>query len=218
MSLFKPYRWYADREIEREAEAILRQMQASPKYVPKFPMDPSRVAEFLGLDVVWDSIPPDAQGQIAARILPTERLIEINEDIPSLRGGYGTSTIAHEVGHWVLHINHDEVEGLTKQQLLFEEDIQPFLCRSVGELRGIEWQAQYFGGCLLMPRFVLEEKRRDRILTKWSHLYAMADELGITISNLTTRLQDIGWIYIPKGSKQIYPGKTAPNGQIEMFG
>lgn len=124
MSLFKPYRWYADKEeIEREAEEILRQMQATSKYAPKFPLDPSRVAEFLGLDVVWDSIPPDPQGQIAARILPTERLIEINEDISSLRGGFGTSTIAHEVGHWVLHINHDEVEGLTKQQLLFEETI-----------------------------------------------------------------------------------------------
>jgi len=124
LSLFKPYRWYADKEeIEREAEEILRQMQATSKYAPKFPLDPSRVAEFLGLDVVWDSIPPDPQGQIAARILPTERLIEINEDISSLRGGFGTSTIAHEVGHWVLHINHDEVEGLTKQQLLFEETI-----------------------------------------------------------------------------------------------
>jgi len=69
-----------------------------------------------------------------------------------------------------------------------------------------------------MPHFVLEEKRKGRVLTKWSHLYAMADELGITISNLVTRLQDIGWIYIPKGSKQIYLGKAAPNGQIEMFG
>ena len=218
MSLFKPHRWYPDKEeIEREAEGILRQMQAKPKYAPKFPIDPSCVAEFLGLDIVWDSIPPDAQGEIAARILPIERLIEINEDIPSLRGGFGSSTIAHEVGHWVLHINHDEVEGLTKQQVLFEATIQPFLCRSVSELKGIEWQAQYLAGCLLMPRFVLEEKRKGRILTKWSHLYAIADELGVTISNLTTRLQNLNWIYIPNGSKQIYLSKAAQSGQIEMF-
>ncbi|PSM46609.1 Zn peptidase, partial [Chroococcidiopsis sp. CCALA 051] len=45
-------------------------------------------------------------------------------------------------------------------------------------------------------------------LTKWKHLYAMKDELGVTISNLTHRLQELGLIYIPKDSKQIYLGKA----------
>lgn len=35
----------------------------------------------------------------------------------------------------------------------------------------------------------------------------MQDDLGVTISNLINRLQDLGWIYIPEGSKQIYPRK-----------
>jgi glyoxylate utilization-related uncharacterized protein len=60
-----------------------------------------------------------------------------------------------------------------------------------------------------MPQFKLEDVKRGRDLTKWRHLYAMKDELGVTISNLTNRLQDLGWIYIPTGSKQIYPGKAA---------
>jgi hypothetical protein len=29
-------------------------------------------------------------------------------------------------------------------------------------------------------------------LTNWRHLYAMKDELGVTISNLKNRLQDLG--------------------------
>lgn len=108
-----------------------------------------------------------------------------------------------------------------------EEAVKLFLCRSAGDkvnqvnvksqLDKIEWQAQYFASCLLMPRYKLEEKRRGRDLTRWSHLYAMQEELGVTISNLKNRLQDLGWIYIPKGSKQIYPGKTAPNGQTKLF-
>jgi Zn-dependent peptidase ImmA (M78 family) len=128
-------------------------------------------------------------------------LIEINDAIPELRQGFGNSTIAHEVGHWVLHINYDEVNGLSKQQelKLGLEDIQPFLCRSVVAQQGIEWQAQYFAGCLLMPRDILVDVARGRNLTVWKHLYAMKDELGVTISNLTNRLQDIGWINIPKG-------------------
>lgn len=221
MSVFKPYRFYSSEDLEHEANAILSCMQTTLKYAPEFSLDPSCVAEFLGLDIVWDRIPPDAQGKIAARILPLERLIEINEDISELRGGFGASTIAHEIGHWVLHINQDEVEGLTKQQELnlgFKETIKPFLCRSIGELRGIEWQAQCFASCLLMPRLVLEDKRRGRNLTRWQHLYAMADELGVTISNLTNRLQSLGWIYIPKQSKQIYLDRTVQSEQAGLFG
>lgn len=195
-------------------------MQATPNYIPKFPLDPSRVAEFLGLDIVWDTIPPDTEGRIAARILPLEHLIEINDAIPELRGGFGASTIAHEVGHWVLHINQAEIDGLTKQQELNLglEEVPPFLCRSVSNSQGIEWQAQYFAGCLLMPRYVLKDVARGRNLTNWKHLYAMADDLGVTISNLKHRLQSINWIVLPKGSKQVYLGKSAPSEQTKLFG
>jgi Zn-dependent peptidase ImmA (M78 family) len=184
-------------------------MQKIPQYAPKFPLDPSRVAEFLGLDIVWDNIPPDVHGRIAARILPLDRLIEINDSIPELRGGFGSSTIAHEVGHWILHINQHKVDEFNQQQALDLglADIQPFLCRSINAQQGIEWQAQYFASCLLMPRYILKDCAQGRKLTLWPHLYAMAEDLGVTISNLKNRLQDLGWINIPKGSKQIYPGK-----------
>lgn len=212
MSLFKGARFYSKEEIERNANDILKLMQKTPKYAPKWPLDASRVAEFLGLDVVWDSIPPDEQGLIAARILPLDHLIEINEDIPELRGGFGQSTIAHEIGHWVLHVNPDEVDKCLKQ-LEQGNDIavEPFKCRSVSSQKGIEWQAQYFASCLLMPQFKLEEMRVGRNLTRWPHLYAMAEDLGVTISNLTNRLKNLDWILIPDGSRQIYRGKAAPS-------
>ncbi|NES93431.1 ImmA/IrrE family metallo-endopeptidase, partial [Okeania sp. SIO2B9] len=44
------------------------------------------------------------------------------------------------------------------------------------------------------------EKRQGKDLTKWSNLYKIKDELGVSISNLTYRLQEFGWIYIPKES------------------
>ncbi|MFM6397849.1 MAG: Zn peptidase, partial [Planktothrix sp.] len=55
----------------------------------------------------------------------------------------------------------------------------------------------------------LEEKRQGRDLTQWRHLYKIKDELGVSISNLTNRLQELGWISIPKGERTIYPGKAA---------
>ena len=220
MNLFKPYRYYRREEIERLANGLLNRMQATPKYAPKWPFDANRVADFLDIGVVWDSILPDKEGLIAAKILPLQRQIEINKDILHGPEGLEASTIAHEIGHWELHINQDEADGFVEQLELdvgIERTIKPFLCRSISSLEGIEWQAQYFASCLLMPRYILEEKRKGRDLTKWPHLYAMRDDLGVTISNLTNRLQDQGLIYIPKGSSQIYPGNAAPNGQKKFI-
>ena len=220
MSLIQYPSYLSKEYIEHEVEKLLEHMRAVPQYAPKPPIDPQRVADFLDLTVVWDSIPPDTGGQIAARILPLMREIQINDAIPELRGGFGNSTLAHEIGHWILHINHNEVDGSSKQQALELglESIEPFLCRSVSDQQGIEWQAQYFAGCLLMPRYILEDVARRFKLTNWHHLYAMKDDLGVTISNLTHRLQDLGWINLPKGSKQIYPGKSAPTGQTNLLG
>ncbi len=211
MSILKPYRFYRRESIERRANEILRRMQTTPNFAPEWPFEASLVADFLDLGVVWDWIPPDEQGAIAARILPTVRLIEINEDIQEKSKGFIESTIAHEIGHWVLHINHDQLELIESETSKIQSD-EPFVCRGAtveSHLASIEWQAQYFASCLLMPRPILEEKRQGRDLTQWRHLYKMKDELGVSISNLTNRLQELGWISIPKGERTIYPGKAA---------
>jgi hypothetical protein len=53
----------------------------------------------------------------------------------------------------------------------------------------------------------LEEVRRGRNLINRQHLGAIADELGITISNLINRLQDLEYLEKGGNSKQLYPGK-----------
>ena len=209
MSIFRPFRFISKIEIEACALDVFLKMQATPEYVPKFPMDASRVAEFLDLDIVWDTIPSDDLGEIAARILPLEKLIEINENIPQLRGGFGESTIAHEIGHWILHIDSEEVTRYQRlQKKGIDVPVKPLLCRSGDNLAGIEWQAQYFAGCLLMPQHILVESIARKNLTKWQHLYKIAEEFGVTISNLTTRLQDLGWIQLNQDSRKIYLTKN----------
>jgi transcriptional regulator with XRE-family HTH domain len=217
----RTYRFFSKAEIERSANEILRQMQAK-KIIPNWPLDVTRVADFLEVRICYDVIPPDEEGQIVAKIVHQERAIIINEDISNFQNKFcSSSIIAHEIGHWVLQLNKDEVETLSQQRKMnsnVEKNGDTFLCRLASEQldlyslnnqeNWVEWQAQYFADCLLMPRHVLEEKRKGRDLTKWSHLYAMRDELGVSISHLINRLQDLGWIYIPKGSKQIYQGKA----------
>ena len=202
MSVFRPFRFISKLEIEAAALDVWLQM--SQLHGERLlPVDASLIAEFLGLDLVWDTIADDEQGAIAARILPLEKLIEINENIPELKGGFGESTIAHEIGHWILHIDTEQVERFIRlKQKGMSIQVKPFLCRS-SNLARIEWQAQYFAGCLLMPQHVLTKLKQDKDLTKWQHLYQMAEELGVTISNLTTRLQDLGWIYVDSDTRQI---------------
>jgi Zn-dependent peptidase ImmA (M78 family) len=206
-------------EIERRAEEVLMRVQAKRKRPLKWPIDAGHVAEALGLDMDCGDIPPDEQGAISAMILPTEGKIVMNENNRELPKGFEESSIAHEIGHWELHIDQHAVSNFVElRDCGTETTVDPFLCRNVSSQKGIEWQAQYFAGCLLMPQFKLEDVRRGRNLTNWRHLYAMRDELGVTISNLTNRLQELGWIYIPKSSKQIYLGKAVPSREKRAFG
>ncbi|MFN6479882.1 helix-turn-helix domain-containing protein [Nostoc sp. DedQUE07] len=213
------YKFYSKEEIERVANNTLKLMHKN-NFPPRWPMDASRVADSLDIAISFAKIVPDEQGPIVAKILPMEREIILNQDIQELQGKLHESTIAHEIGHWLMHVTQYEAENLRKEinnNLEVEETQNIFFCRSIIEQLDtykvnikhdhIEWQAEYFASCLLMPTFKLEEVRRGRDLTNWRHLYAMQDDLGVTISNLINRLQDLGWIYIPEGSKQIYPRK-----------
>lgn len=203
MSVFRPFRFISKLEIEACALDVWLLMERSHHSL-QLPIDASLIAEFLDLDLVWDTIPDDEQGAIAARILPMEKLIEINENIPELKGGFGESTIAHEIGHWILHIDTVQVErSIRLRQKGIDVQVKPFFCRK-SNLARVEWQAQYFAGCLLMPQHILKDLKQGKDLTKWQHLYQMAAELGVTISNLTTRLQDLGWIYLDADTRQIY--------------
>jgi Zn-dependent peptidase ImmA (M78 family) len=204
VSVFRPFRFISKLEIEASALDVWLQMEKADNKL-QLPIDAGIIAEFLDLDLVWDTIPDDEHGAIAARILPLEKLIEINENIPELRGGFGTSTIAHEIGHWILHIDTEKVERYIRlKEKGIEIQVQPFLCRSQNNLARIEWQAQYFAGCLLMPQHILTELKQNKDLTTWQHLYQMAEELGVTISNLTTRLQELGWIYLDNDTRKLY--------------
>ena len=210
MSVFHPFRFIPKIEIEAYALDVWLKMEKAQNEL-QLPLDASLIAEFLELDLVWDTILDDSQGAIAARILPLEKLIEINENIPQLRGGFGESTIAHEIGHWILHIDRVQVERYIRlKQKGVDIQLEPFLCRQEDNLAGIEWQAQYFAGCLLMPQHILTELIQGKDITQWSHLYQISQELGVTISSLTTRLQDLGWIALDPSIRKIQLSKTTP--------
>ncbi len=206
MTIFKPFRFLSRQEIEAQALCVLNKMAKHPHYGLTFPLDTTLVAEFLNLNLWWDELPADEMGLIAAMILPLDRIIGINEQIQKFGEGFIQSTIGHEIGHWILHIDHEEVtkcDRLLKKGLKVK--VKPLLRQNNKVLEGREWQAQYFSSCLLMPEYILIEKSKDKDLTKWGDLHSLKNELGVTISNLIYRLRGLGWIC--KEGKRIYRPK-----------
>ncbi|MBN1626109.1 MAG: ImmA/IrrE family metallo-endopeptidase [Deltaproteobacteria bacterium] len=79
------------------------------------------------------------------------KLILIDETLAQReKTGRACFTCAHETGHWVLHRQYVQEAQRT-------EGKEVIICREVDSKQPIEWQADYFAGCLLMPEKPLRE-------------------------------------------------------------
>ncbi|GLQ93478.1 ImmA/IrrE family metallo-endopeptidase [Dyella acidisoli] len=115
---------------------------------PYFP-----IAQFmeLGLPTLW----PDYEFQVVERQMmpsehgltyPDKRLVLIREDVyeGALRGaGRDRFTMAHELGHLLLHTNVGMARHVQKG--------------TIPAYRDSEWQANAFAGALLIPRFAVND-------------------------------------------------------------
>jgi len=73
---------------------------------------------------------------------------------PAMLGRFNF-TLAHEIGHWRLHRQH--LRNDPNAATLFEPNSDPaFVCRD-NDSKPEEWQANYFAGCLLMPRRMVRD-------------------------------------------------------------
>ena len=139
MNVIKPFRFYSKAEIETIATRLRSQVEQSRRCRLNADSIAEEIADYLDLCIVRKSIPADEQGNIAAMIVPVKKLVYINEDIAALEGGFGQSTIAHEIGHWMLHIDKQAVgEYIDREEKGIEVEVRPFLCRSEQSAKGIE--------------------------------------------------------------------------------
>jgi len=80
---------------------------------------------------------------------------------PSMAGRYRFS-VAHEIGHWRLHRSY--VAKDANQASLFDGSPEPtVICRSSQAKEPIEWQADFFSSCLLMPRHRVHKEWQERL-------------------------------------------------------
>ena len=139
-------------KIEKEAKRILREF-----YPGRLPVDPEYVAERMGIDVVFaefdDELSKKILGFIDMRESP--RII-VNSEMPTNSKIF---TIAHELGHFVLHKEYAESEDY---EILARTN-------SSSSLKPKEEEADAFAAGLLVP-FEELKKYKD---------YASIHELSI---------------------------------------
>lgn len=164
MTLRVPY--MPDDAIERDAEALLAQYAHARGIEIKAPIPIEDIVEkHLKLRVEFDDLhrlldvprsgiglDPDIFGAIwldTGRIVIDESLDP--EERPEREGRY-RFTLAHEGGgHWRLHRRLvSPTEG--QASLLIDGALPTVVCRSSQAKERVEWQADFYASCLLMPR------------------------------------------------------------------
>ena len=195
-----------EEQIERDAAALLAEYAQARSVViaPPIPIE-DIVEKHLKLGIEFDDmhrlfgVPRSGLGldpDILGAIWFDDRRIVIDESLdpeenPSKEGRY-RFTLAHEGGgHWRLHRHLFAKDPA--QVSLFNEPAPPsVVCRSSQAKEPVEWQADFYASCLLMPRKLVMAAwdemfpdRKPRVLqpeTPIGHPYVeierMTDEFG----------------------------------------
>lgn len=159
--------YLAEETIERNAAALLAEFAHSRGIVltPPIPIE-DIVEKHLGLSIDFDDLharfsvprPENGQTDILGAIY-SDGSIFIDETLdpeenPAREGRY-RFTVAHEgCGHWELH-RHLFLRG-TAQASHFDGESRPeFICRSNQSKERVEWQADFYASCVLMPRCMI---------------------------------------------------------------
>ena len=165
--------------IEQYVEQIFKLANISSA-----PIDAEKLAEnYFDLDFDW--IPFD-DVNIMAALAVAHKKIYMNERYASelaANVGLRNFTVAHELGHWVLH------RHLASERLI-DVDGEVFICREVGKFgRDIEREADKFATYLLMPeKFVRAEFAQINPPFTWRDVYFMAEKFRVSATAMKIRL------------------------------
>ena len=198
-------------DLERLANSLLDQFEREIEPIVEPPVPVEHIADFLlDLNLEWLEIPDSEEEPILAYLLPSAKTIRLNERRLAYFEQYpGTYeyTLAHEIGHYQLHLLDSEAPT-----------DQTYLCRFKQTIKDRrEWQAERFASCLLMPTSLFAPALDGINLQRWPALYQLRDQFQVSITALKIRLEELGYLYVaPNG--QLYPDKaTAADDQRQTI-
>jgi len=209
---------YRNAEIERIASERLQVFSKSLGKPLTAPIPIELLAEkAMGLNLLWDPIPELPGEVILGGLIPSEKMIVLNENRQRLfneKPGLERFTIGHELGHWELFAANNSFDNflpgmadsgpilhretgrgtaeIIKALIKTEEGVKAILERQSrvdlpDEVRAVN----RFSGALLMPTDLIKTETLSIDRLKWPNLYLLAKKFGVTISALTVRLQQL---------------------------
>ena len=210
-------KFLSDEHLENMATKLLGRYRSAFEEVCSPPIPVERILEdVLDLGILWDTVSEPLGQSILAGLDPNTKTVVFNEGrrtfISETAGLYST-VLAHEIGHWELHVD----QRLLAQQPFpdFEREFSCLYRRSGPGQEPREVQAHRFMGFLMMPTDLLLEAVRDVNLLSWPILYGLRKQFDVTITALKVRLERLDLLYVaPDG--ELYPSRQEYDGQRRL--
>jgi hypothetical protein len=192
----KQEHFISDTVLEERATQLLAAYGQRYGYVDHLPIPLDHLIEFH-LELAFDCcVIPGSTPEVPAALDYHRRCIFLSDLARPLFDQYPgleAYSIAHEVGHWILHVDHSALG----QPSLFEveREREPLLSRHQ-DRSPREIQAEKFAAYLLMPRDLMLATVENHMLTNWPTLYELAGAIGVSISALTRRLAELDLVFV----------------------
>lgn len=172
-----PLKFLSPQEIEHRVIDLLKSSNTRA-----IPVRVDTVAHYLGIKVEFVQLGENVSGLLI--IEQGKPTIGINESHPFVRQRF---TLAHEIGHYVLHGNDATLFIDKKYSVVFRDPNT-----SSGEHRA-EIQANQFAAALLMPYPLLEAEvtRRNLDLGDDKALMMLAREFQVSVQAIGYRLSNL---------------------------
>jgi len=178
---------------EQTAIALLRDFEARFAVADALPVPVERIAESL-LDLLIEecddvrSVPgaPTERGRLSGMIDPATQTIWLDRTECARSRGRRRFTIAHECGHWVLHIALADHPVCCRPQDVSEHEVADV--EKVRQLRRREAEANAFARELLMPEPLVVEQSR----ATGCNLAALAERFAVSVPAIRLRLLTLG--------------------------
>ncbi len=180
------------------------------------PIQAEMVAGSVGLDMLYENILEEPGLTILAEIRPKVRRIVVNErrlKFIERFPGYLNTTIAHELAHWWLHVDHDALNHAALPDFIHSSAPSR---REDGRDKRDEYNADDLMSYLLMPKTLLLPRAARVDLQAWRGLYKLRDDFGVTISAMKVRLEKLGLTYVDDDGR-FHKSRQEAMGQGSLF-
>jgi Zn-dependent peptidase ImmA (M78 family) len=167
-----------NRPIEDRSLRVLKELS-----IEKLPIDVNEIALHYGVKIKEDTFDDAISGFLISK--NGKNVIGINSNESSVRKRF---TMAHELGHFILHSNKEDDLFISKIHFRDEES-------STGEMKR-EREANAFAAGILMPRFLIEKELqqfKDKSAVE-DAVSCLANIFNVSEIAMSYRLLNLGFI------------------------